>query len=694
MCRERKYEFRKRLDEVHRPGRRNAAAQCGAEEIAVDEEWVMVSPETLTPGAAALDLQDYLQVSMEVSLPIRRQSGKKAIRLIPFQEDRGFSWSVEPGCIAIRGNIRHGVHYLEDLMNFREAPYLPCGNIRRDPLFSPRMVHSGWGLDQFPDRHLNAIAHAGFDTILLFVKGVDLTTHGIMDFNDLIRRAADYGLGVYFYSYLDSYKHPADPDADEFFERNYGQVFKACPGAKGLILVGESCVFPSRDERTTGKRFSESNRENSGLADPRPSPGFFPCRDYPEWLNAVKKAVRRYAPAADIVFWTYNWGREKEDVRVDLIRTLPLDISLEVTFEMFEKHTYANHTMISPDYSITFPGPGAYFRSEAEAAHERGLRLYSMTNTAGMTWDCGVIPYVPVPQQWFKRFDAIACAHEKWNLSGLMESHHYGWFPSVICECAKWSFWSPRPDMNQLLRRIAVRDFGGEAADLVIAAWEKWSNAINSYMPGFDDQAGPLRIGPAYPFIFHPVLYPHTEQKMSFPTTPQSAVGDSWLHAFYQPEHIYGHSNCGRRIPEDVRMISGAVRTWEEGVVLMEKALATVPREKQHAAGLHAGVGEFFLHTLRTMLGIKQWWLLNKRLELEYDSEKANTILDEMEALLRDEEENVRETLPLVDADSRLGWEPSMDYMADREHLEWKLRQLDILRGKTLPAYRKTVGLN
>ena len=93
------------------------------------------------------------------------------------------------------------------------------------------------------------------------------------------------------------------------------------------------------------------------------------------------------------------------------------------------------------------------------------------------------------------------------------------------------------------------------------------------------------------------------------------------------------------------------------------------------------------------MLGIKKWWILNKRLELEYDFEKAHGILDEMEALLREEEQNVREALPLVDADSRLGWEPSMDYMADREHLEWKLRQLDTLLNKTLPAYRKTVAL-
>lgn len=64
MNKETKYEFRKRIDEVHRPDVRSAAECRKDDETAIDEEWVIVSPETLTPGAAALDLQNYLQVSM------------------------------------------------------------------------------------------------------------------------------------------------------------------------------------------------------------------------------------------------------------------------------------------------------------------------------------------------------------------------------------------------------------------------------------------------------------------------------------------------------------------------------------------------------------------------------------------------------------------------------------------------------
>ncbi len=682
---EAKYTFRARLDQVHKPDRRSAVATCQTGEAEITPSWVIVSEEKLTRGAAALDLQDYLQVSMNISLPVQRAyTGNNAIILNAVDGDPGFDWEIAEDKITISGNIRRGVYFLEDLMNFREGPFLTLGKGRRDPLFSPRMVHSGWGLDQFPDSHLDAIAHAGFDAILLFVKGVDLTTHGVYDFNDLVRRAGNFGLGVYFYSYLDANKHPDEPDAEEFFDRVYGSVFRECPGVKGLILVGESCRYPSRDPRCCGL-VPDGERSTAG---------FFPFDDFPQWIEGVKKAVHKYAPNADIVFWTYNWGRADADVRLKFIENLPKGVTLEATFEMFEKRKFKNHATISPDYSITFPGPGFYFTSEAEAAHQHGIRLYSMTNTGGMTWDCGMLPYTPVPQQWFKRFKGMVEAHEKYGLAGIMDSHHYGWYPSPVCECAKWCFWTNAPDMNELLMKIAVRDFGKEAAPLVVSGWQKWSDAINMYSPGFDDQAGPLRVGPAYPFILNPILYPYAEQKMNFPTTPQSTVGAGWLNVFYQPEQLETQSNCGRRVPEDIRMMSEGLSLWELGTRDMDEALKLVPPEKYEDASRQIGVGKFYGHALRTTIATKRWWLLNKKLEIEYDFDKCHAILDEMDAIAAEEEQNVLETIPLVENDSRLGWEPSMDYMADKEHLEWKLLQLKRLRNKTLPAYRKTATMD
>ena len=99
----------------------------------------------------------------------------------------------------------------------------------------------------------------------------------------------------------------------------------------------------------------------------------------------------------------------------------------------------------------------------------------------------------------------------------------------------------------------------------------------------------------------------------------------------------------------------------------------------------------FFRNTLRTMSGIKRWWLLNKKLETEYSLPEAERILDELEKIATKEMENVRETIPLVEYDSRLGWEPTMEYVTDKAHLEWKLERLAVFLKQTLPAYRKTI---
>jgi len=279
------------------------------------------------------------------------------------------------------------------------------------------MTHSGWGLDAFPDAHLNAIAHAGMDAILLFVEGVDRTpdehSHrgdrsGVGRYQDvrhLVHRAAQHGLDIYFYSYLKSIKHPDDPDAEDYYDGTYGAIFAACPEAKGVILVGESCEFPSKDPHTTGKLRLTTPAD--GLPPAKPSPGWWPCYDYPQWLNMLKKVIRKHQPAADIVFWTYNWGYAPEEDRLALIRGLPTDVTLQVTFEMFEQRHRDGITSVCVDYTASFEGPGQYFQSEAEAAHERGIRLYTMCNTGGLTWDFGVIPYEPVPYQWSRRHAAL-----------------------------------------------------------------------------------------------------------------------------------------------------------------------------------------------------------------------------------------------------------------------------------------------
>ena len=62
-----------------------------------------------------------------------------------------------------------------------------------------------------------------------------------------------------------------------------------------------------------------------------------------------------------------------------------------------------------------------------------------------------------------------------------------------------------------------------------------------------------------------------------------------------------------------------------------------------------------------------------------------------MTALLKNELENTKATIPLVVEDSRLGWEPSMLYMTDKWHLEWKIRQVEYTLQYEMVEYKQSL---
>ncbi|MBO9604559.1 MAG: hypothetical protein J7639_01335 [Paenibacillaceae bacterium] len=712
---ERPYAFRRRLDEVHRPDRRDPDARPADGETAVTDDWAIV----VSVGAsellltAALDLQHYLLVSMRVSVPLRRvgdvaawageAGGAPAVVLATKEElpqfggalteTRSYRLAAGGGRIVICGNedrgAAQGSYYLEDLMNLRDAPFVREADVTRKPLFAPRMAHSGWGLDQFPDPHLNVLAHAGIDAILVFVEDVDRTPTGYLDFNNLVDRAERYGIDVYMYSYLVSQKkvnrvqpHPDDPGAEAYYERLYGSIMAACPRFKGIVLVGESMEFRSHDPNVAEVTRLEWPEEQVRT---KPSPGWWPCRDFPRWVSLVRDTIHRHSPNTEIVFWTYNWGWAPEEERLRLIRELPAGITLQVTFEMFQQVPREGVTHVCVDYTASSVGPGAYFASEAQAARERGMKLYSMSNTGGMTWDFGVIPFEPVPHQWTLRHNAVHEAQRKWGLSGLMENHHYGFWPSFVADLAKWSYWSPSPRPEELYEAIARRDYGAAAAPPALDAWRHWSEAIRDYVPTNEDQYGPFRVGPSYPLVFR--------QAVKLPEAWHALWGNLIVLTDYKPLEDPRQSPGAARVAVELRALERMLARWQTGNECLEQALPLVPARKLPEARRLLGMNRFIVLTIRTTLHAKRWWLLKMRLGLEPDPVQAGALLDEMARLAAAEIANAEAAIPLVQADSRLGWEPSMDYMTDAAHLRWKIEQVQAVLEVEFPQYRKSLGL-
>ena len=76
----------------------------------------------------------------------------------------------------------------------------------------------------------------------------------------------------------------------------------------------------------------------------------------------------------------------------------------------------------------------------------------------------------------------------------------------------------------------------------------------------------------------------------------------------------------------------------------------------------------------------------------ERDLEKLSGIFDNMEALLKEEKANAEAAIPLVQRDSRLGWNTCMEYMTDEAHIRWKLRQVDYVLNTELPTARGSLA--
>ena len=99
------------------------------------------------------------------------------------------------------------------------------------------------------------------------------------------------------------------------------------------------------------------------------------------------------------------------------------------------------------------------------------------------------------------------------------------------------------------------------------------------------------------------------------------------------------------------------------------------------------------INSCKTVIASKKLYLLQNEIALSKTRERATEIINEIEALILKERENVLDTIPAVQLDSRIGWEASMEYQADEECLEWKLRQLDYELNFTLPKFRKSNSL-
>ena len=694
------YDFRKRHLEYHKPNRRDASRTAGKNEIMLTEEWAIGCPNAPDSIAAIAvkDFQDYLYKSMGLSLKLTSTDGDKVIWVAVGQEvKKGFVIDVEKNHVKVTAaedkmTFRGTIH-LEDIMNLEGAPVLAVGTLVRKPMYKSRIVHSGTGLDYYPDEELLALLHAGYDSIDLFLEGIDRNHIGYCDFNEIIERAYRFGISTVFHNYIRTFVHPDDEGAQKVFDAVYGEICRRYPKVAAIGLCGECLEFPSKDPRTTGKPYRESVVD--GIPDTRPSPGWFPCSDYPAYIQCIEKAVHKCNPDIRVSYSTYNWGYAPFELRKEFLERYPKNVTLSVCFEIFSQRKLEGlHTPVM-DYTISADEPGYYFTSECEEAHKHGIVVTGNVNTAGIGWDFGCVPLVPAPEKLLKRDLKLREAKEKWGVEHHYCTHHYGWWDNVAADLGKWTGWEDfEPDYDDLLKKIAIRDYGKEAAPHVLEAWQCFSEAMNHYVASNEDQYGPWRVGAAYPFIFQPnISRTMSSKEIQFPTAPHAHFGHRIVKTFYTPYENAEQTPGFLRYPAELRSLEKMLDFWNKGVAAAGKAVEYADEAKRDEARRLEGLGRFIRNSVITTMNIKKWWQLNMAMQNSRTAEEAEEFLDKIEALAHAEIKNAEDTIPVVEFDSRLGWEPSMEYVCDKWHLEWKIRQVNSAL-REITAYRRMLNLH
>lgn len=696
---EKNYDFKKELLVIHKPNIRDYTKTPYDEfDFSNGVSIFLANPDNEVIITAAKDFCDYLFTSQHCSATlIRNGEGNIVVKygndLTEGNGYMGYRITTTADKIIIEGYDDRGIaqafYYLEDLMNLRKAPYIKYGKIERKALFTPRISQSPFGMFEWCDEAFQILAHHGIDAIALWIKDAWTDKRGYyIDINLIAQRAKKYGIDVICQLNAPHTMHPDDDGAQEFYDKLYGTIFEVCPIIRGVTLVGEATNFASRDPNVGLTPYSKNFIEN--IPTGKTSPGWYPCCDYPAWVNMIKNSVRKYNPNADILFCSYNWGYQPEELRLKLIENLPTDISLLVTWDMFHKFKVGDSVEDICDYSLCFAGPGEYFISEAKLAKERGIKVISISNTSGRTWDFGTVPYEPMPEQWIERYKNMQKAHAELGLCGILENIHYGMHPSIISDLEKQAFFTPIEPLEQTLLNLLERDYGKEYLE-VKKATEKFSEAIKNYVPTNEDQYGGFRIGPAFPFWSGdldglPASIPGQGKK---PDRPHALFGNSIYFGKYTLDSEARNSLPGVRLFDELKSVATVERLMCEGIEILESI--SNPNDNLLKLILLA---KFIRNHCRTVIHVKQHFVLKQQLTIAKTKEAASKIIDDLEMILLKEKENVLDTIPIVKLDSRLGWEPSMDYTTDEKALKWKLRQLDYELNIKLAMYRKANSLN
>ncbi|NLO05629.1 MAG: hypothetical protein GX131_07330 [candidate division WS1 bacterium] len=725
----------------YRPG---AIRQPG--DVVIDGSWAIVR-ESEEPAAisAADTLMDVLRLSFCVPL---RSDGERKIRLMVDESvgDQPDTHRLKIGHegIEITGasavGLLHGVFRLIALMSERGGPFVPEIEETRRALFQHRVHRSAlspfyveeltgyagppfsanWdcaypayieedaGPDQFYHENvLLRLAMHGFNGIWLrgalrkFAKCSVFPEFGenseaiLSELRKLCQRAARFGMKVFLYMnepmglreedpFWEAYPQVRGPqgrapgvnflcssteEVKTYLRESAQFVFEHVPELAGVLLITAS-EYPSHcwsHTRFPGKAEQITEMIDEGTLCPRCATRT-PQEVVGEIVSLLRDGIKAAKADAEVVAWNWSWSMWEEDPQRGVLEALPEDVIVMGDYERGEMTEACGFEYKNDEYSIKVIGPSPRFTGVAEFQRERGLPVYAKVQI-GTTHENPNIPYLPTLQKIARKWQTLA----ETGVTGMMTCWNFGNMTSLGTEIAGEMNWDPQPSVEEALLTIATRHFGPEAAPAMVAGWEQLCRAQDDFPTSIPVMYyGPVSRGPAFHFLFDQVDH-------KFPR--------SWLLDTERGDKLDWVNPFG--VEKVLECYHAVAAQWAEGIALMEQGLPKALGMDSERMEREIGVARFCLHQLISSANVVEFLLARDAFYASEDAAEKLSRLEEMERICRAEAENAEATIPLCDADSRLGWHgEAYGYMINRPLIEEKLEGLREIVEERIPAER------
>jgi len=336
-----------------------------------------------------------------------------------------------------------------------------------------------------------------------------------------------------------------------------------------------------------------------------------------EIITLINKGVKEANKKAEVIAWAWSWNIIEPEPQKNLISLLPKDVILMSDWERGGYKIINGKRYPVDEYSLSYIGPSPRFKKRIYLARKKGMKVMAKLQI-GTTHELVTIPYTPVAFNVAEKLDRM----RKLKINGFLSCWIFGGDISPITRIAG-KFINSEKSKTEIIKEVAISEFGVKSADKVIKAWKIFSSAWKKY---------PFNV----PFIYVGPINYATVYPLSLKAKKKGPIA-SWRPL---PRDKNGHLDVGDNLdewtgpftPEElIECFENMANEWKNGIDILEKTWKEDKENKNLLKELD--LAKHIYLTLRSVINIIKFYV-NLR---KYNEKKSKTVQRNILKIMKEE---------------------------------------------------------